>query len=397
MTIRLSAASLFLAMIVTTPLAAQEETVELGVLLGFSGPTESLAPGIANGARLAMAEVTDSGRLLGGAKVNATSADSTCTDTGAATVAAKHLIETEQIDGLIGGLCSGSTIAVLNDVAMANGMVMISPSATAHELTTMDDEGLFFRVSPSDARQGEVMAEIIRDRDITEVAVSYTDNDYGRSLADIFEQAFKNAGGTVTSLASHEQHHAKHAADSNALNALGGEVLVVIGHGQGGPELIRASLDAGAFETFVLSDALVSPAIMEAVGDDLDGSFGQIPGTDSEGVEIYIDLASAAGFDGSSPYSGASYDATALMLLAMQSSGSKDPSDYVDHVMTVANAPGIPILPGQLDRALELLAAGEDIDYEGVTDVELIEPGEVAGRYREFVIDDGEYVTVRHR
>jgi branched-chain amino acid transport system substrate-binding protein len=37
-------------------------------------------------------------------------------------------------------------------------MVMISPSATSPALSTMEDNGLFFRTAPSDARQGVVMA-----------------------------------------------------------------------------------------------------------------------------------------------------------------------------------------------------------------------------------------------
>lgn len=90
MTIRLPVASLFLAMIVTTPQMAQEETIELGVLLGFSGPTESLAPGMASGADLAVAEATDSGKFLGGVSVDAVSTESTYNDTEAAKAVAAH-------------------------------------------------------------------------------------------------------------------------------------------------------------------------------------------------------------------------------------------------------------------------------------------------------------------
>jgi branched-chain amino acid transport system substrate-binding protein len=35
--------------------------------------------------------------------------------------------------------------------------------------------------------------------------------------------------------------------------------------------------------------------------------------------------------------------------------------------MDVANAPGEKILPGELGKALELLADGKDIDYVGAT------------------------------
>ena len=61
--------------------------VKLGVLFGFTGPIESLAPAMGDGAELAMEEVTKSGKLLDSATVTPVRADSTCVDAGAATAA----------------------------------------------------------------------------------------------------------------------------------------------------------------------------------------------------------------------------------------------------------------------------------------------------------------------
>ena len=66
-------------------------------------------------------------------------------------------------------------------------------------------------------------------------------------------------------------------------------------------------------------------------------------------------------------------------------------------VMNVANAPGEKILPGELGKALEILADGGDVDYVGATNVELVGPGEAAGTYREYEVQDGEFVTIRFR
>ena len=90
-----------------------------------------------------------------------------------------------------------------------------------------------------------------------------------------------------------------------------------------------------------------------------------------------------------------SYDAAALIMLAMQAAGSTDSKVYKDKIMEVANAPGEKILPGELGKALELISQGVDIDYDGASGVELIGAGESAGRYREFVVKDGKYETVK--
>ena len=68
--------------------AASAEDVKLGISLGFTGPLESMAPGMASGAELAMKEVTDSGLLLDGSTVTAVQGDSTCIDAAAATATA---------------------------------------------------------------------------------------------------------------------------------------------------------------------------------------------------------------------------------------------------------------------------------------------------------------------
>ncbi len=373
-------------------------TVNLGVILGFTGPIESLTPHMADGAELAMAEVTESGNLLDGASVTSTRADSTCIDAAVATAAAERLITADGVDGIMGADCSGVTTAILTNVAVPNGMVMISPSATSPALSTVEDNGLFFRTSPSDARQGEVMTQVLMDRGFSEVAVTYTNNDYGLGLADSFAAAFEAAGGSVTLVAAHEDGRGDYSAEVGALAAAGGEALVVAGYvDQGGSGIIQSALDTGAFETFVFPDGMVSQALVDNFGADIDGSFGQHPGTDSEGAEIYHGMAEAAGFDGTSPFSKESYDAAALILLAMQAAGSTAPGDYAAHVMDVANAPGEPILPGELGRALELIAAGEDIDYIGASAVELVGAGESAGNYREIEIEGGEIQTARYR
>ncbi len=377
---------------------AQSEDVKIGILLGFTGPIESLTPGMANGAELAIKEVSDSGALLGGSTVTGIRADSTCVDSAAATTAAERLITADEVSAIMGADCSGVTGAVLQNVARANGIVMISPSATSPGLSTAEDDGLFFRTAPSDARQGQVMTEVIMDRGIKSVALTYTNNDYGKGLADSFQAAFEAAGGEVTINAPHEDGKADYTAEVGALAAAGGEVLVVAGYiDQGGRGIIQSSLDSGAFDTFVLPDGMIGESLPQAIGPDLDGSFGQAPGTDSPGMATFTMLAEEAGFDGTAPFVAESYDAAALIMLAMQAANSTNSQDFKDLVMDLANAPGEMIYPGELAKGLAIVAEGGDIDYVGASAVELIGGGESAGNYREIDIRDGGLATVRFR
>ena len=380
------------AALMAGPALAQDE-IKIGIILGFTGPIESLTPSMADAAELAMAEVTESGLLLGGAAVSSVRGDSTCIDSAAATAVAERQITGDGISGIMGADCSGVTGAILSNVAVANGMVMISPSATSPALTTAEDNGFFFRTAPSDARQGVVMAEVLLEDGIETVAVTYTNNDYGKGLADSFQAAYEERGGAVTISAAHEDGRADYSAEVGALAAAGGDRLVVAGYvDQGGSGIVRAALDTGAFDSFHFPDGMISAALVENFGDEIDGSSGQHPSPSEELATRFTDLVGGA-FDATSPFTPESYDAAALIMLAMQASGSTDPNVYKDAVMDVANAPGEPIQSGELAKALQILADGGDIDYVGATDVELIGPGEAAGNYRIVGYEGGEEVT----
>ena len=391
---KLIVAAMASALVATPALAAD---VKIGVLLGFTGPIESLTPDMAAGAELAMKEATDSGAFMGGSSVTSVRGDSTCVDAAAATAAAERLITSDGVSGIMGADCSGVTIATLQNVAMAKGVAMISPSATSPALSTLEDAGLFFRTAPSDARQGQVVAEMLTEKGIKSVAITYTNNDYGKGLADSIQMNFEKVGGTVTISAAHEDGKADYGAEVGALAQAGGEVLIVAGYlDQGGKGIIQASLDSGSFDTFVLPDGMIGDSLPAAIGSDLDGSFGTVPGTDSPGAAKMSEMAAAAGF-ANGPFASESYDAAALIMLAMQAAGSTDSADYAKKVMDVANAPGEKIFPGELAKGLKILADGGDIDYVGASAVELIGAGESAGNYREILVKGGENTTARFR
>ena len=79
----------------------------------------------------------------------------------------------------------------------------------------------------------------------------------------------------------------------------------------------------------------------------------------------------------------------ALILLSMAAAGSTNGADAAAKVMELANAPGEKVYAGELAKAIELIAAGTDIDYVGASSVELIEPGEASGGYAEMEMKNG--------
>ncbi len=372
--------------------------IKMGIILGFTGPIESLTPAMAASAELAFKEASDSGSLLGGETISVVRADSTCVDSAAATAAAEGVIS-QGVAAIMGADCSGVTGAIASNVAVPNGVVMISPSATSPGLTALDDKGFFFRTAPSDARGGQILADITKDRKVKSVAITYTNNDYGKGLADVYEAAVKAHGIKVTAVLAHEDGKADYSSEVATLAAAGGDAVAVIGYlDQGGKGIIQGSLDSGAFDKFILSDGMIGDSLTDTFGKDLNKSFGSMPGSmDKKTAGTFENVAKAAGIDSSGPYTGESYDAAALIVLAMQAGGSADRASIAKNIMDVANAPGTKIYPGEIKKGLDLLAQGKKVDYEGATGVTFTNVGEAEGSFLEKEIKGGKFKNKKQR
>ncbi|WP_273728716.1 ABC transporter substrate-binding protein [Brucella gallinifaecis] len=378
--------------------AANAADVKVGIILGFTGPTESIEPNVAKSAELAAEEVNKSGLLLNGTKIVTVRGDSTCIDASAATAAAERQVTSDKVAAIMGADCSGVTTAIVNNVTAPNGVVMISPSATSPALTDIKDNGTFFRTVPSDARLGVIMKDILLDRGIKKVALTYSNSDYGKGMTDSFSRAYDAAGGTITIKAPHDDGKSDYSAEVGVLAAAGGDALVVFGYGdQGGLGVVRQSIESGAFKRYVFGDGMYYQSVLDALGKDLDGTIGAIAGSEGASAEAFAKVAKAGGLDPESTYIRESYDAMAVIALAMQKAGSIDRTKIRDAVMAVANGPGEKILPGELAKGLKVLKDGGSIDYVGATNVQFTDKGDVEGSYREYEVKDGKFVTVRMR
>ena len=74
--------------------------IKIGIILGFTGPIESLTPAMRDSAKLAFKEASDSGSLLGGETITVLEGDSTCVDSAADWAAA----ESTQVESALTGV-----------------------------------------------------------------------------------------------------------------------------------------------------------------------------------------------------------------------------------------------------------------------------------------------------
>jgi branched-chain amino acid transport system substrate-binding protein len=379
-----------LATMASTSHAAKSVTI--GELQNFVGPLESMIGEMTGAVHLAVDEANASGAYLQGT-INVVTADSTCADPAIAIAEAEKMLNEHNVIGIMGPNCSAITTAVINAVIAPNGVVSISPSATSPAIDALDDGGFFFRTAPPDTKQGPALSKIAMSRGQTDMAVTYVNNDYGKALADAFVTAYEADGGTVTVFAAREDDKADYSADVAALSAGGSATLAVFGYADtGGRGILTASGDTGAFTDYVFGDGMISQVTADLAGD---GSWGTQPSASEELQAAWNIVAEAAGLTGTAVFSGQSYDAMALIILASQAAGSTDRAAIAAEVLNVANAPGNKCAAGDLGTCLKYISGGLPVDYVGATGVELDASGTPNGSYSEQEIVAGAFTSLR--
>jgi branched-chain amino acid transport system substrate-binding protein len=375
---------------------ALAEDVKLGILGDLTGPIESLAPPIVAGAQLAFDQVNAQGGILGGGKIVSITGDSAC-DPSVAGPAADKLVNTDQVTAIMGAFCTGATIGAATTAGIPGGVVMISPSASAPAVTTLEDNDLVFRTTPSDAFQGVKLGELLLARGIKDVALTYVNNDYGKGLADVFVATFTAGGGTVSANVAHEDGKADYRAELGQLSSGGSQNLVILAYAAGsGKTILQQAIEGGEFTAFVGGDGMVDNALVEGLPPEAVN--GKIIATRAgaytgESAELYKKLATEAGQDPAATYAPQAYDAGFLLALAVQKNGSAAREGLSAALREVASAPGEKILPGEWTKALELIAAGTDIDYEGAGGpLDFDAAGDVDGIIVELGVENGAFV-----
>ncbi len=378
--------------------AEKNNEVKVGILLGFTGAVESLTPLMADSAELAFNEVSSDKDLVKKLKFKLQRADTTCDNINSAKDAAKQIIK-KGVTAIIGAACPNVSIEIAKEISVPENILMISPADNSNELINLEDNGLFFRTTPSKLRGSQILADITKDRGIKTVAISHSDEKDYKKFAEEYSNILMNKNIKTSIMISHTKNINDYSKHVSALTAAGGDALAVISDiDSGGYQIIKTMLDIGMFNIFILSDNIIEQKILSDFDErNLKKSFGYLPGLSNIGSEKFIDLAQKAGVEPLSPYTGESYDAAAIIILTNFAKLYSEESSIKKNVYSVANKPGVKIYPGELKKGINLLKEGKSINYEGATNVEFDKIGDTFGSFVEVDFKKGKLKTKKFR
>lgn len=120
--------------------------------------------------------------------------DGACNGKDAST-AAQKLVDIDQVQLIHGGFCSSETLAS-SPITEAAGVILFSSASSSPDVSNAGD--FVYRNWPSDAFQGEKMAELANELGFTNIAVITEQQDYTLGISTVFKENFEALGGTVT-------------------------------------------------------------------------------------------------------------------------------------------------------------------------------------------------------
>jgi ABC-type branched-subunit amino acid transport system substrate-binding protein len=345
------------------------EEIKVGTLLSHTGPLKEFGPPIQNGAMLAAKHLEEAGLII-----KLVHEDSE-TSAIPATNAARKLVEIDKVVAIIGALSSGVTMPVAESVTAPAGVIQISPASTSPLITALPaDRGrdYLFRTCPSDALQGVVAGKMAAEM-IKTASVLYVNNPYGQGLAELFKQTFEEKGGTVLEMVPHDEREAEsYTAELRKALAGNPDALGAYSYPQHAKVYLKEAIEFFDYGNFFFCDGTKSVDIIEALGaENLEGLMGTAPGSaGGQPTELFNSAYEAEyGELPPLPFITNAYDGVAVVGLAafaaMQKGLEPTAENIRDHLRIVANPPGEFIMPGQFQRAFELIQKGEDINYEG--------------------------------
>ncbi len=202
------------------PSPAREDVIKIAILAPLSGNQPTFGTVTRDGALLAIEDYAKAhnGGVLG-MTIEATVEDSQCSADPAVN-AANKVIDQDKIHYIVGEVCSSASIPV-SEIANAKKVVQISPTST-NPAVTVDKDGktkdYIFRACFIDPFQGTVGANFaLKTLGAKKAFILYDQsNDYVKGLAEFFEKAFVAGGGTI---AGKETYNGKTDTDFSAILA----------------------------------------------------------------------------------------------------------------------------------------------------------------------------------
>ena len=362
-------------------------TLKIGDTIPFTGDNAAYGPSFRVGADLAVARANAALIKAGftGIQVSIEHADDgTKSDT--AVSAARKLIG-DGASCLVGSIPSANTLAIAQAAAIPAGVTLIASASSSVTVTSLNDNGLVFRVFPSDALQGPVLASVIQQA-IGKgklVSLAARNDVFGVGLMNVLKPALVKLGLKTQGPLLFDPGAASYNSEAEQIVANNPDAFVVVEFPSAYAKIGASLLRTGKFDAnklFLAGGQLATiPSFIPF--ESMNGARGTraaVP-LGAGASEAYDTLFKAnSGGVQRQGVDAFNFDSTMLCILGAIAAGSNDGKAIAKQLQRVSGPPGTKYTYLQLPQAIADLRAGKDIDYEGVSgSIDLDKNGDPGG------------------
>lgn len=367
------------------------EPIVVGADIPFSGDLSDFGAPMLNAMQMAVEDINEAGGPLG--REFQVNDEDSGTDTTQGVNAANKLVNTDDVDALIGAVSSGVTISIAQSVTIPNDVIHLNSASSSPSISSLDDKDLLFRTRTNDRFVAKVMARIIQNEGADSAAVVYVNNDFGKELANTFEANFEGETTATVGFSSGQSSYDQVLSEAFSDDP---EYIAFAGYPESGTTMLSQWNEGGFGGNWVLHTSMLSQDVIENVGADvLEGMFGvRTKPPTGEATESFVTDYEAAYPDADvfSPYSWNSYDSLISYALAVHAAGSTDSDAVKEQMRNVSNPPGDEVSYGAFGEGASAIDDGTEIDYSGPSGtVDFDDNGDVASDMVIVEVSDGEF------
>lgn len=300
------------------------DTIKFGVAGPHSGDLASYGLPSVNAAKLVIDKVNANGGI-NGKKIEMLVEDDVCKPEISTNTATK--LVTNGVDVVLGHICSGATKAAM-PIYKSAGILVMSPSATADDLTYSGDYPNFFRTIAPNAAQSPAMVDFaISKLGATKIAVIHDKGDYGKPLAEGAKKRIESGGkAKVVLFEGITPGSMDYSAIVQKIKRSGAEVVVFGGYHPEASKIVTIMKKKRLNAKFVSDDGVKDDTFIKVAGAAAEGVYAAGPQDNSANplaISAKEEHKKAFNKDPGAFFEGA-YAATIVMLNAIEKAGSTD-------------------------------------------------------------------------
>ena len=375
----------------TTTGGGTGEGVTIGLLAPLSGELGTFGEIISAGYRTA-AEVINETGLLECGPITFVSAD-TQTDPEVGRQEAERMISNGAV--AIAGPTSPVMVALV-PLVQSEEVVLTSPYAGSTTLNELGGDYVFRTVGP-DTNDGIATAKWISDEGYEAIAVFTQQEESQLSAGNAAREALAELGANVVIDQEFAPGEASYSGVLATVLAAEPDVIYLAGGQESSLTIINEASQLGYAGDWLFSADLATDETVQAVGADILEGVGHtvVSSTDQE-TEVYqqfVDDHVEVTGEEPGPFAANAFDGMNLIALAMVASGGCDGPSINSALVDVSSGG---TLVTSFEEGAQLLADGEDIDYDGASGpVDLDDTGSVVNSYSVQQVQDGAWVDIQ--